>query len=74
MIYKVVPGPQVVVIKDHNYQSACDLFADIMNREAAAGWKYCSMQTITTQETVGCAFQKQIVNKSMYMLIFCREN
>ena len=74
MTYKVVSGPQVVVIKDQNYQSACDLFADIMNREAAAGWKYCGMETITTEETVGCAFQPQTVKKSMYMLIFCREN
>ena len=72
MIYKVVPGPQVVTIKDHNYQSACDLFANIMNAEAAGGWKYCGMETITTQETTGC-ISKATVNRSMYMLIFARE-
>lgn len=74
MIYKVVPGPQLVRIKNDNYQSACDLFADIMNREAASGWKYVGMETVETTETKGCLFNKHVENTYIYMLIFCKEN
>lgn len=73
MIYKAIPGPKVINIKDGNYQSATDLFANIINQEAAAGWKFYSMETITTQENVGCLFNKQVVNTNIYMLIFCKE-
>ena len=78
MIYKAVPGPKTVTIKNDNYQSACDLFVDIINREAADGWKYVSMETVTTEEvkTSGCVFNKQetLVTTYIYMLIFCKEN
>ena len=73
MIYKIVPGPVAVHIKDGDYQSACNLFANIINKEAAAGWKYVSMETVTTHAQVGCFFNKQNVVKTIYMLIFCKE-
>lgn len=73
MIYKAVPGPTIVGIKKGNYQSAVDLFADVMNAQAADGWKFHSLQTLTTQEKVGCFLSKQIVNTEIYMLIFCKE-
>ena len=73
MIYKIVPGPQAVSIKGGNFQSACDLFADIINREAAGGWKYVAMETIETQETKGC-IKKEVEVNYIYMLIFGKEN
>ena len=72
MIYKIVPGPQAVSIKGGNFQSACDLFADIINREAAGGWEYHSMETITVNEKPGCMQQPVALN--YYMLIFVKEN
>ena len=74
MIYKAVPGPKVVTIQDGNYASATNLFADLINREAAGGWKFYSMETITTQESTGCALNKQTISTNIYMLIFCKEN
>ena len=73
MIYKAIPGPKIVSIKDGAYQSATDLFADIINLEAKDGWKYHSMETITTRAKKGCLFNKEIVETSIYMLIFCKE-
>lgn len=73
MIYKAIPGPMVVEIKNNDLQSATNLFADIINAQAADGWRYYSMETITTQEKVGCALQQQVVSKNIYMLIFCKE-
>lgn len=73
MIYKAVPGPTIVGIKKGNYQSAVDLFADVMNAQAADGWKFHSIQILTTQEKVGCFLSKQVVNTEIYMLIFCKE-
>ena len=74
MTYKIVAGPKTVTIKGGNYQSACNLFADIINAEAKDGWKYISMETITTQENVGCAFNKSVQTVSIYMLIFGKED
>ena len=45
-----------------------NLFADIINREAAGGWAYHSMETITVTEKPGCLQQAIPVN--YYMLIF----
>ena len=74
MIYKAVPGPMIITIQDGNFASATNLFADLINREAQGGWKFHSLETITTQETKGCAFNKQVVSTNIYMLIFCKEN
>ena len=74
MTYKAVVGPQVVGIKKGNYQSACDSYAALINSEAKDGWKFYSMETITTTETVGCLWNKHQVNTEIYMLIFCKES
>ena len=55
--YKAVAGPKNV-----------NVFADIINREAAGGWAYHSMETITVTEKPGCLQQAIPVN--YYMLIF----
>ena len=73
MIYKAVPGPKVISIENGNHQSATNAFVSIINAEAQNGWKYHSMETITVQEKTGCSMQPQIVNTSIYMLIFVQE-
>ena len=73
MIYKAVPGPKVISITDGKTSSATDSFAAIINAEAQGGWTYHSMETLTVQEKQGCSLQPQIVNTTIYMLIFCRE-
>lgn len=73
MVYKAVPGPKVVSISSGNTREATDAFVGIINAEAQNGWVYHSMETITVQETTGCALQQQVVNTNIYMLIFCHE-
>ena len=73
MIYKAIPGPQIVGIKNGKYHEATDLFANMINEQAAAGWKFVSMETISTVATKGCLFWKQIITTDIYMLIFCKE-
>lgn len=69
--YKAVAGPKNISVEKGNTQSAFNLFADIINHEAAGGWAYHSMETITVTEKPGC-FQ-QPVSLNYYMLIFVRE-
>ena len=69
--YKAVAGPKNVSVDKGNTQSAFDLFANIMNAEAANGWCYHSMETITVTEKPGC-FQPP-VPCNYYMLIFVKE-
>ena len=54
-----------------NAQSAFNLFADIINREAQDGWTYHSMESISVTENPGC-FQQPVVTH-YYMLIFSRD-
>lgn len=68
--YKAVAGPVNVSVSKGNTQSAFDLFADIMNREAANGWEYHSMETIAVTENPGCFQQPTTV--TYYMLIFVK--
>lgn len=75
MIYKAVPGPKIVSIdKNGGFQSATNLFADLINAQSRDGWKYHSMETITTSETTGCLFNKKVIETNIYMLIFYKEN
>ena len=69
MQYKVVPGPTIVegVITDATAQ-----FERIINEQASSGWKYHSMETITTVEKPGC-FKRNPQPITIYMLIFVRE-
>ena len=73
MKYKVIPGPQIVEVKRGKYNEATDLFQNMINEQAAQGWTYHSMETITTQQQVGCLFNKSVLNINIYMLIFCQE-
>ncbi len=69
--YKAVAGPKNVSVAKGDTQAAFNMFADLINKEATAGWEYHSMETITVTEKPGC-FQNPIpVN--YYMLIFVRE-
>lgn len=69
--YKAVAGPKSINVGRGDTQSAFNLFADIINREAAGGWTYHSMETITVTEKPGC--MQQPVPMNYYMLIFVRE-
>lgn len=69
--YKAVAGPKNVTVDKGNSQVAFDLFANIINKEAVAGWNYHSMETISVTEKPGC-FQ-QPVPTHYYMLIFEKE-
>lgn len=69
--YKAVAGPQNINVAKGDTQSAFNLFSNIINAEAANGWEYHSMETISVTEKPGC-FQ-QPVSTYYYMLIFVRE-
>jgi hypothetical protein len=69
--YKAVAGPKSISVAKGDTQSAFNMFADIINREATDGWTYHSMETITVTESPGC-FQ-QPVPLNYYMLIFEKE-
>lgn len=71
-VYKAVAGPKSVNVERGDSQSAFNLFAEIINNEAIAGWEYHSMETISVIEKPGC-FQAP-VPLNYYMLIFVREN
>ena len=69
--YKAVAGPKNVSVAKGDTQAAFNMFADLINKEATAGWEYHSMEAITVTEKPGC-FQKPIP-MNYYMLIFVRE-
>ena len=73
MTYKAIPGPKILEIKNGDFKSATDSYASIINAEAVDGWKFHSIETITTQEKQGCSFNPQSVNTNIYMLIFYKE-
>lgn len=66
--YKAVAGPQNIDVGKGNIQLAFNTFSDIINREAAGGWKYHSMETISVTRKPGCLQQPTTTN--YYMLIF----
>lgn len=69
--YKAVAGPKNISVAKGDTKEAFNMFADLINREATAGWEYHSMETITVTEKPGC-FQNPIPT-NYYMLIFVRE-
>ena len=69
--YKAVAGPKNISVERGDTQAAFNLFAELINKEATAGWEYHSMETITVTEKPGC-FQNPIPT-NYYMLIFVRE-
>lgn len=72
MVYKVVPGPMIV---EGNPQEASKKFEDLINANAVDGWKYHSLETITSEEMVkaGCMKPATPVRTQLYMLIFAKE-
>ena len=69
--YKIVGGPQNIVVGKGNTEEAYRLFEEIINKEVRQGWEYHSMENITITEQPGC-FQKPIIRYS-YMLIFYKD-
>ena len=70
--YKIVGGPQNIVVGKGNSEEAYRLFEEIINKEVSQGWEYHSMETITITEKNGL-FQ-QAVSRQSYMLIFYKED
>ena len=69
--YKAVAGPKNINVGKGDTQAAFNTFAEIINREAAGGWEYHSMETITVTEKTGCLQQPTPIN--YYMLIFVKD-
>ncbi len=69
--YKAVAGPKSFNVSKGDTQSAFNSFAEIINREAAGGWEYHSMENLTVTEKPGC--MKQPIPVNYYMLIFVKE-
>ncbi len=69
--YKVVGGPQEIIVKQGEIGSAYQLFENIINNMVNQGWEYHSMEKIAITEKPGC-FQKPVTLYS-YMLIFYRD-
>ena len=83
--YKCVAAHKTITIfKNGDYESAANYFSHILNREAAAGWRFVSMEQVTTYKPAGCLakifgqefaaiFGQQAVGSSFNMLIFERK-
>lgn len=71
--YKAIPGPTLVGVKKGQLSAATNLFADMINAEAASGWEYVGMETLEVSEKSGCALSPKYDNTIIYMLIFCKE-
>ena len=69
--YKAVAGPKNINVGKGDTQFAFNTFAEIIYREAAGGWEYHSMETITVTEKPGCMQQPTPMN--YYMLIFVKD-
>ena len=60
--YKAVAGPKNINVGKGDTQAAFNTFAEIINREAAGGWEYHSMETITVTEKPGSLQQPTPIN------------
>ena len=69
--YKIVGGPQNIIVKQGNSEEAYRMFEDIINKEVSQGWEYHSMESIAITEKPGC-FQQPVTVHS-YMLIFDKD-
>ena len=71
--YKTVPAPVVLAIKTENEaHAAIANFGELINKEAAGGWEFHSMGSISTEEAPGCLSGGQSKVKVHNMLIFKR--
>jgi hypothetical protein len=75
--YKTVPGPQIMTIsKKGDEAAAVAQFADVINREAAQGWKLVTIEELSVEKSNGCIASLQgnpVTRISYKMLIFSRE-
>lgn len=71
--YKIVAGPKHLVVDKGNFIEAFDTFEAAINKRAADGWTYHSMETLTVTEKPGCAFFGTPTVANYYMLIFERD-
>ncbi|MBQ6594674.1 MAG: DUF4177 domain-containing protein [Clostridia bacterium] len=69
--YICVSGPKEISVAKGQSDAAFETFQGIINAQAAKGWKYHSMETLTVSEKQGCFAQPRVVNH--YMLIFERD-
>ena len=72
MTYKVIPGPKALSIEKGDFSEATNTYAALINSEAIDGWKFHSLESITTLEQTGC-INKQVISTNIYMLIFYKE-
>ena len=69
--YKLVAGPTTsqFLSKNGSNDDAVKSFQTVIDQNAAAGWRYHSMEPISTTQTKGCIFKQTIVS-TFYMLVF----
>ena len=72
-VYKVIPGPKSINVDRGSFSDATDAFATMINAEAAAGWEFHSLETISVTQKAGCGLKPTYTNTSIYMLIFVRD-
>ena len=71
--YKCVAGPTVVSVRRaKDREQGVKAFEDIMNREAAEGWEFVTVDEFHTSEPDGWLSRKRIYVSSK-MLVFRRE-
>lgn len=74
--YKCVPAPKNIrVDKNGGAESASKVFSDLMNGEAANGWKFHTMETLTVTQPSGCLsfITGNTITVSYNMLVFIKE-
>lgn len=69
--YICISGPKAISVEKGRSDEAFTTFQTIINQQAAQGWTYHSMETLTVSEKQGCLSQPLVVNH--YMLIFERD-
>lgn len=69
--YKLVEGPTTsqILSEEGNNEDAIESFETIIAEQSQQGWRYHSMEPITTERTEGC-ISKTTVRTTFYMLIF----
>lgn len=70
--YKCVPAPSNLSIgKNGDHSAAIKSFADLINKEAAGGWDFVSMGSISVTEPNGCLTSFFGVPKIRLHILIC---
>lgn len=69
-MYRIVPAPKNIEIKNGDVSQATKAYEKIMNDMSDQGWKFVSMEQLSTTEVKGCLFNKTAVTTSFNILIF----